>query len=130
MSDHHTINYVEFPSSDIARTKEFYHQIFGWTFTDWGAEYVSFHGAGIEGGFYLTDAQIGSTHPGSLVVVFSENLEASQCAVEQAGGKISVPIFEFPGGRRFQFTDDSGNELAIWSAESGEEKETAASDSK
>jgi predicted enzyme related to lactoylglutathione lyase len=23
--------------------------------------------------------------------------------------------FEFPGGRRFHFTDPSGNELAVWS---------------
>jgi hypothetical protein len=25
------------------------------------------------------------------------------------------PIFSFPGGRRFHFTDPSGNELAVWS---------------
>jgi hypothetical protein len=28
---------------------------------------------------------------------------------------ISKEIFEFPGGRRFEFTDPSGNELAVWS---------------
>jgi predicted enzyme related to lactoylglutathione lyase len=25
------------------------------------------------------------------------------------------PIFAFPGGRRFHFTDPAGNELAVWS---------------
>jgi predicted enzyme related to lactoylglutathione lyase len=36
--------------------------------------------------------------------------------VKQAGGKIVRSIFSFPGGRRFHFTDPSGNELAVWSA--------------
>jgi predicted enzyme related to lactoylglutathione lyase len=35
--------------------------------------------------------------------------------VEQAGGKIVQPIFEFPGGRRFHFSDPSGNVLGVWS---------------
>ena len=35
------------------------------------------------------------------------------CArVEAAGGTITDPIFEFPGGRRFHFRDPGGNELA------------------
>jgi len=32
-----------------------------------------------------------------------------------AGGRITVPAFEFPGGRRFHFSDGAGNELAVWS---------------
>ena len=35
-------------------------------------------------------------------------------AVVKAGGRVTVPIFDFPGGRRFHFADPSGNELAIW----------------
>jgi predicted enzyme related to lactoylglutathione lyase len=35
--------------------------------------------------------------------------------VTGAGGTITKPIFAFPGGRRFHFTDPSGNELAVWS---------------
>ena len=31
-----------------------------------------------------------------------------------AGGHIVQEIFKFPGGRRFHFTDPSGNELAVW----------------
>ena len=33
---------------------------------------------------------------------------------EAAGGKIVKPVFEFPGGRRFHFTDPDGYELAVW----------------
>ena len=35
--------------------------------------------------------------------------------IKQAGGTIVVEIFEFPGGKRFHFTDPGGNELAVWS---------------
>ena len=111
---HYTINYIELPSSDIAKTKEFYGGIFGWTFTDWGPEYVSFEGAGIDGGF-RADGKVNAQAPGALVVLYSDKLEETLQQIENAGGEIVIPIFEFPGGRRFQFKDPSGNELAVWS---------------
>ena len=52
---------------------------------------------------------------GPLVILYSENLEASVDAVTAAGGTIVSPIAAFPGGRRFHFGDPSGNELAVWS---------------
>jgi predicted enzyme related to lactoylglutathione lyase len=42
-----------------------------------------------------------------------DDLKASQLAVEQAGGVITKPIFDYPGGRRFHFTDPNGNELSV-----------------
>ncbi len=38
-----------------------------------------------------------------------------QRRVEAAGGRVSKPIFDFPGGRRFHFLDPDGYELAVWS---------------
>jgi predicted enzyme related to lactoylglutathione lyase len=35
--------------------------------------------------------------------------------IEAAGGSIVKPVYEFPGGRRFHFTDPDGYELAVWS---------------
>jgi len=37
-----------------------------------------------------------------------------------AGGSIIKPIFSFPGGRRFHFTDPNGNEFAVWSDVNGQ----------
>jgi predicted enzyme related to lactoylglutathione lyase len=51
----------------------------------------------------------------ALAIVYSDNLELSEEKVQSAGGRIVKPIFSFPGGRRFHFTDPSGNELAVWS---------------
>lgn len=113
-SKHHSINYIELPSHDLSVTKEFYRSAFGWTFTDWGDDYVSFEGAGIDGGFH-SNGEVTVQKPGVLVVLYSENLEATLEVITAKGMNITMPIFSFPGGRRFQFQDPSGNELAVWS---------------
>lgn len=46
---------------------------------------------------------------------YSKDLEATQEKVKKANGVIVNPIFPFPGGRRFHFTEPSGNEFAVWS---------------
>lgn len=112
---HHTINYIEMPSSDIEATKAFYGAAFGWTFQDWGPDYVSFSGAGVEGGFEHDADGRQPSADGALVILYSEDLAASENAVTSAGGTISRPAFSFPGGRRFHFLDPSGNELGVWS---------------
>ncbi len=107
------LNYAELPSTDLAETKRFYEEAFGWQFTDYGPEYAAFEeGAPMSGGFYLAD-EVRSG--GALLVVQAHDLEAALAAVERAGGTIVRDIFSFPGGRRFHFTDPSGNELAVWS---------------
>ncbi len=37
---HHKINYIEFTTTDIERTKKFYSTVFGWSFKDWGPDYI------------------------------------------------------------------------------------------
>jgi len=49
------------------------------------------------------------------VILYSRELEKTRDAVKEAGGSLTKDIFTFPGGRRFQFTDPSGNELGVWS---------------
>ena len=116
-AQHHAINYIEFTTSDITLTKAFYQTAFGWKFQDWGPDYVSFDKAnsGIDGGFRKGEPRQTYANSAPLIVIYSENLEATQKAVELAGGKITVPPFEFPGGRRFHFSDGQGNVLAVWS---------------
>lgn len=106
------IDYVEFTVSDMARTKAFYAEAFGWTYTDFGPSYTEFTDGRMKGGF---DASEPVRAGGPLVVLYGRDLVALAQAVEQAGGRIVKPVFEFPGGRRFHFTDPDGYELAIWS---------------
>jgi len=114
---HHTISYVEFTTTDIARAKQFYGTAFGWSFQDFGPEYTSFSAAqaGMDGGFCLGKASEAPGKTSPLVVLYSADLKSTEDAVIGAGGKIVVPVFEFPGGRRFHFADGAGNVLAVWS---------------
>ena len=114
---HHAINYVEFTTADIAGTKAFYERVFRWKFQEWGPEYISFDkpSAGIDGGFRKGAAGQSSSDAAPLIVLYSQDLKATEEAVIAAGGSIVVPTFEFPGGRRFHFSDGKGNVLAVWS---------------
>lgn len=114
MHQHHKLNYVEFPSCNLEKTKAFFQLAFDWQFEDYGPEYCAFTGQGLDGGFYLHKQAFENTAP-PLLVIYSRDLECSQIQVEAAGGNISKAIFEFPGGRRFHFTEPGGNELAVWS---------------
>ena len=104
------IDYVEFPVADLPAAKRFYGAAFGWTFQDWGPEYVSFDGAAVDGGF---NAEVGPNKP--LVILYARDLEAMEVKVKAAGGAITREIQSFPGGRRFHFRDPAGNELGVWS---------------
>lgn len=110
-----SINYIEMPCRDLAATKDFFTTAFGWRFIDYGPDYVALEKAGLDGGFYRSDKTATTANGSALVVLYSTDLEASLEKVEQAGGEISQPTFSFPGGRRFHFTDPSGNEFAVWS---------------
>ena len=105
------INYIEFKANDLEKTKAFYIKAFNWTFTDYGPTYTSFADSGVFGGFEQTDDTITN---GALIVIQNDNLEEIRQNIINLGGKISVDIFSFPGGKRFQFLDPSGNELAVW----------------
>lgn len=115
MERHHNINYLEIPSKDIDASKTFFSAVFGWTFIDYGPEYSSFTARGIDGGFFTSKGTVSTKTGSPLIVLYSAELEATQIAVEQAGGAIIEAIFSFPGGRRFHFTDTTGNEYAVWS---------------
>jgi uncharacterized protein len=106
------IDYIELPATDVAKTKRFYIDVFGWKFTDYGPDYTSFEDGRLNGGFAKADR---AGHHGALIVIFAVDLAGAEARVTKAGGRIVKPVFAFPGGRRFHFTDPSGNELAVWS---------------
>lgn len=109
---HHAIDYIEFTVTDLARAKEFYGKAFGWQFNDYGPGYAGIQGAEREVGGMAQGEVVSKGGP--LVVLYSSNLEATLAAILEAGGTLSKPIFEFPGGKRFHFQDPSSNELAVW----------------
>ncbi|PTT84315.1 glyoxalase family protein, partial [Pseudomonas sp. HMWF010] len=88
------IDYLEFAAVDLPALKQFYQQVFGWHFTDYGPHYSSFTDGRITGGF-TTDVAVGD---GPLVVIYATDLQAVCTQVAAAGGQITQAIFSFPGG--------------------------------
>ena len=115
MNLHEKVNYVEFHAKDLPATKAFFQSAFGWSFVDYGPEYTAFSDQGLDGGFFQSDLTSSSEKGAALIIFYSNQLEATLAKVEKAGGSIVKPIFSFPGGRRFHFTEPSGNEFAVWS---------------
>ena len=97
---------------DLIKIKQFYTKTFNWTFTDYGPTYTAFSNSGLEGGFEKSDDIVLN---GALVVLYHQDLDKIKDSIVKAQGKITQDIFSFPGGRRFHFSDPSGNILAVWS---------------
>ncbi len=111
---HHAIDYIELSVADLPTAKEFYGSAFGWTFNDYGPDYAGIRSPDGEG-------EVGGLNPagspgrgGPLVLLYSDDLDATVAAVRAAGGEVVEGPYDFPGGRRFHFTDPSGNELGVW----------------
>lgn len=111
---HHTISYVELGVTDLVATRDFYESAFGWGFNDYGPAYSGIKSPDGEG-------EVGGLNPGSapngngpLVLLFSEDLDATADAVKSAGGVVVAGPYDFPGGRRFEFTDPSGNRSGVF----------------
>ena len=110
--NHHAIDYIELTVRDVDEAKRFYAAAFGWQFNDYGPDYAGIKGTDREVGGLARSSTLRTGGP--LVILYSNDLEKSVAAVRSAGGKIVREPFSFPGGRRFQFTDPSGNELGVW----------------
>jgi len=115
MNNHEKLNYVEFPANNITATKQFFSQVFDWDFVDYGPEYTAFSGQGLDGGFFKADLSSTTDKGSALLVFYSNDINETLTKVSNNGGEIVRPIFEFPGGCRFHFTEPSGNEFAVWS---------------
>lgn len=115
MNQHEKLNYVEFPAVDLTATKAFFSAVFGWEFVDYGPDYTAFSGVGLDGGFYNAPLNSSTAKGSALLVFYSADIKGTLAKVTAAGGQIIKPIFDFPGGCRFHFTEPSGNEFAVWS---------------
>jgi uncharacterized protein len=107
---------MELTVTDLEQAKRFYTQAFGWQFNDYGPEY-----AGIQSPLGESAPEVGGLRTGQevraggpFVLLYSTDLDRSVEAVKDAGGQVVNGPYEFPGGRRFHFTDPSGNELGVW----------------
>jgi predicted enzyme related to lactoylglutathione lyase len=106
-----TIDYIEFPSSSREHTSAFFQAAFGWGIVNYGPHYDALDGAGLDGGIDQSPEKVAAT----MAIIRTGDLDDAERRVVAAGGVITRPQFDFPGGRRFHFREPGGNELAVWS---------------
>ena len=109
MADTLQIDYIEFYSPDLEATQAFFSRAFGWEFVDYGPDYRDIQGAGTGGGLER------SAPKAPLIVLKADDLEAACQQVRAAGAEMTTGIFDFPGGRRFEFRAPGGIAIAVWS---------------
>ncbi len=102
------IDYVEFAAPQLEATQDFFAKAFGWSFIEYGPDYRDIQNAGTGGGIERAPL----TAP--LIVLKADDLDGAYAQVKAAGGEITKEVFDFPGGRRFEFTEPSGNAMAVW----------------
>jgi predicted enzyme related to lactoylglutathione lyase len=115
---HHAISYIELSvGSNLAATRAFYEQAFGWQFNDYGPGYAGIRAPDGDGEVGGLNAATESVPGGLLVQLYSDDLDASLSGVEAAGGTVAEGPYDYPGGRRFHFTDPAGNTLGVYSSD-------------
>jgi len=102
------IDYVEFTSPKLEETEAFFSNAFGWEYINYGEDYRDIQKAGTGGGIERGE------HRAPLIVLKADDLEGALAKVRAAGAEITLEIFAFPGGRRFQFREPGGTEMAVW----------------
>ncbi|MCQ0093724.1 VOC family protein [Roseovarius sp. M141] len=102
------MDYVEFYAPDLEREQGFMNAAFGWDFVEYGPDYRDIQGSGIGGG--IERAPLAAP----LIVLKAEDLDAALAQVRAAGADITREIFDFPGGRRFEFRAPGGTRMAVW----------------
>jgi predicted enzyme related to lactoylglutathione lyase len=108
-------NFIELPTRDLAVSQVFFDSIFGMKMTQFGPTYACTMTGDVDIGLQAKKSEATAA---PLPAIEVADLDATLSAVTAAGAEITKAIFSFPGGRRFQFRDPSGNELAAWQPDS------------
>jgi predicted enzyme related to lactoylglutathione lyase len=111
------LDYVEIAVGDVGQAKAFYSKALGWTFNDYGPDYAGLQdptNPGQEFGGLNGDGATSGGHGGVMALARTDDAERVQTAVEAAGGRIVLALYEYPGGRRFTFADPWGNVLGVY----------------
>ena len=102
------MDYVEFYSAELEATEDFFAKAFDWNFVEYGPDYRDIQNAGIGGGIAR------GTPQAPLIVLKADDLEAAYSQIFDTGAEITKEIFEFPGGKRFEFREPGGTAMAVW----------------
>jgi predicted enzyme related to lactoylglutathione lyase len=109
----HPVVHAEIRSSDPDATREFYSQLFGWTYSPGAFPGYTFVDIGIHG---TLPTAIGPLQGGDDAVVFFigvEDVAATLKRAEELGGRIVQPAQEVPGVTFGVFADAQGHAVGV-----------------
>ncbi len=116
---HGVICHVEIPADDVSSSKQFYSQVFGWSFQDFPMEQGTYamyqtRQGGIGGGIMTPPPGA----PKSVVnYILVDEIEPILDQVASRGGEVRLPKTQVGEmGWMALFTDPSGNVLGLWKA--------------
>jgi len=109
MPQRYALDYLELPSADGPAMRKFFADAFGWSHTPYGPDYAEIH-AGLAVGVDSSAGRVAAPLP----VIRAEDIERAEQDVVAAGGAITVPAYDFPGGRRFHFRSPGDVEFAVY----------------
>jgi len=119
---HGAICHIEFPTTDVEKTKTFYEEVFGWAFsTAPGFDtYPMFRDpSGVGGAFNADPKGEVPSQTGPIVHIKVEDIGAALKKIQEAGGKMLVSKTKISEeyGSFAVFLDNVGNRLGLWSSE-------------
>ncbi len=108
------ICYIQIPATDIARSADFYHRVFGWNIRQRGDDHTAFDdGVGEVSGEWVLDRPP-ATQPGLLVYIMVDSVEATVELILANGGEIAQPIGGDAPEITARFRDPGGNVIGIY----------------
>ena len=108
------ICYIEIPSTDVARSADFYRLVFGWRIRQRGDGHSAFDDTtGQVSGTWVL-GRPASAQPGLLIYVMVDSVAASLDAIVANGGEIVQPIGADAPEITARFRDPAGNVLGLY----------------
>ena len=108
------ICYIEIPATDIARSADFYHRVFGWNIRKRGDGSTAFDDGVNEVSGTWVLGRPPSPKPGLLIYVMVDSVAAAIDAVVANGGEIVQPIGGDAPEITARFRDPGGNVLGLF----------------
>jgi predicted enzyme related to lactoylglutathione lyase len=108
------ICYLEIPSTDIARSADFYKRVFGWNIRQRGDGHTAFDDTTgeVSGSWVL--GRPPAAKPGLLFYVMVDDVAAILDLIVASGGKIVQPIGADAPEITARFTDPAGNVIGLY----------------
>jgi predicted enzyme related to lactoylglutathione lyase len=108
------IGHIEWGSTDLDRSKDFFKGLFDWEFREWNADYYFFNPGEGPGGGFMKVEKVDSGNSG-VAYIEVEDIDSTLTQVRKLGGGVTMERTEIPEmGWYAQFTDPDGNVIGLW----------------